>query len=43
MAAKAHKSLTPEELNKAVTAFRSTFEEQMNILAVLVDSAFAEQ
>jgi len=43
MAAKAHESLNPEELNKAVTAFRSTFEEQMNILTILVDSAFAEQ
>ena len=42
MAAKAHASLNPEELNKAVTAFRSTFEEQMSILAILIDSAFAE-
>ena len=43
MAAKAHASLSPEELNKAVAAFRSTFEEQMSILAILIDSAFAEQ
>ena len=42
MAAKAHASLNPEELNKAVTAFRSTFEEQMSILAILIDSAFSE-
>ena len=42
MAAKAHESLNPEELNKAVTAFSSTFEEQMNIMAILIDSAFAE-
>ena len=42
MAAKAHESLNPEELKKAVTSFSSTFEEQMSIMAVLIDSAFAE-
>ncbi|SVC65369.1 uncharacterized protein METZ01_LOCUS318223, partial [marine metagenome] len=42
MAAEAHESLNPEELQKASTAFRSTYEEQMSILAVLIDSAFAE-
>ena len=42
MAAKAHESLNPEELNKAVTSFNSTFEQQTGMLAVLIDSAFAE-
>ena len=42
MVGEAHKELNPEELKKAGTAFRSTFEEQMSILAILVDSAFQE-
>lgn len=42
MAGEAHNNLNPEELKKAATVFGSTFEEQTSILAVLIDSAFAE-